>query len=417
MTLVNDEQPGEVSTPTALQFPEKLRHRRLLLVTESLGPTNGVTRSTISLLNHLQNHEVDVRAIAPYYEDPAGLSAKTTVPIHWMKGFPLPYNPELRIVYPFRLKQVYKKHQDFKPELMFLASPASLGGLVWLQSRHLSAPPMIANFQTDLAAYARTILPRGVNRAGGWAMDYVHRLCLSHPIVRKVLYPSQATRQYLEQIGIPADKLVYVGRGVDTVLFNPAKRSPELRQKFAPSGEVILLCVSRLSLEKGYDFLAKFAHRLFAQNMTFKLVITGGNNNPTIEKNIQGLFGNLSGHQVIFTGPKQGEELAQVYASADIFVYPSVTETFGQVIQEAMASGLPVVARKQGGPADLVIPGETGFLPEPENLDEFVGAVRQLIDQPETRLKYAANARQRTELATWEAVNNRIAHLLADNCL
>ena len=409
MTLAGQEH-------LALEFPDKLRHRRLLLVTESLGPTNGVTRATLSLLNHLQRHEVDVTAIAPFYEHGLDLSGKTTVPIHWFNGFPVPYNPELRIVYPFRLKKFYR-NRALQPEMVYLASPASLGGLIWLQSRHLASPPMIANFQTDLAAYARTILPRGINRLGGWTMDWVHRRCFNHPQIRKVLYPSSASRQYLESIGVAPEKLVLVGRGVDTVLFNPTKRSEELRHQFAPNGEIILLCVSRLSLEKGYDFLAKVAHQLFAEHLNFKLVITGGNNNPTIERNIKGLFGNLSGQEVIFTGPKQGEELAQVYASADIFVYPSLTETFGQVIQEAMASALPIVARRQGGPADLVIPGETGFLPAPQNLTEFVEGVRQLIEQPDLRAKYATNARQRAELATWEAVNNQIAHLLADYCL
>ena len=409
MTLLNDEE-------TTLGFPEKLRGRRLLLVTESLGPTNGVTRATLSLLNHLQRHEVDVTAIAPFYEHDTDFSSKTTVPIHWFNGFPLPYNPELRIVYPFRLNKFYR-NRALQPEMVYLASPASLGGLVWLQSRHYASPPMIANFQTDLAAYARTILPRGINRLGGWTMDWVHRRCFNHPTIRKVLYPSTASRHYLERIGVAPGKLEYIGRGVDTVMFNPAKRSDELRRQFAPNGEPILLCVSRLSLEKGYDFLAQVAHRLFAEHVTFKLVITGGNNNPTIERNIRGLFGRLAGQEVIFTGPKQGEELAAVYASADIFVYPSLTETFGQVIQEAMASGLPIVARREGGPADLVIPDQTGFLPAPESLSEFVQATKTLINDPAMQTRFAQNARQRAEKATWEAVNNQIAHLLADNCL
>ena len=416
MTSVNNESISASASPVTLEFPERLRHRRLMLVTESLGPTNGVTRATISLLNYLQQNEVEVVAIAPYYDQPDSLATTTNVPIHWLKGFPLPYNPELRIVYPFRLKKLYQT-KNLQPELMYLASPASLGGLVWLQSRQLAAPKMIANFQTDLAAYARTILPWGVNRVGGLAMDWIHRTSLNHPNIRKVLYPSQASRDYLEKIGLKPSKLVYVGRGVDTVLFNPAKRNEEFRQKIAPNGETILLCVSRLSLEKGYDFLARFAHRLFAEPVHAKLVITGGNNNPSIEKSIKGLFGELADKQVIFTGPKHGEELSEVYASADIFVYSSLTETFGQVIQEAMASALPVIARKQGGPADLVIPGETGFLPEPNDLDDFVAKVKFLLDHPETRQEYAANARHRAERATWDAVNNQIAHLLVDNCL
>ncbi len=273
---------------------------------------------------------------------------------------------------------------------------------------------MLVNFQTDLAAYARTILPPGLNRLAGITLDYLHRRCLGHPSIRKVLYPSQSSRLYLEQLGVPAAKLVQVGRGVDTELFNPARRDLELRRKLAPNNEVILLCVARLSLEKGFDFLAQAARQLAEEGgVPFKLVIVGGNLNPAIEKTIQGLFGEMVGRQVIFTGVKHGIELASLYASADVFVYSSLTETFGQVIQEAMASGLPVVARRKGGPADIVQPGKTGYLTSPHDLDEFVAGVSALILRPQLRSELGCYARRLAGRATWNRINHQIACNLA----
>ncbi|HEX2913856.1 MAG TPA: glycosyltransferase family 1 protein [Chloroflexia bacterium] len=414
MTSFGLEQRKPEVTAPALGFPEILQHKKVLLATESLGPVNGVTRSVLNLLKYLAQNKVETVVVAPRSDQAAQVEHSLGLPVIWLDGLPLPFNPELRLTYPFRLSKVYRR--SFRPDLIFLASPATLGAQIWWQSHGRDCPPVMANFQTDLSAYARTILPPGLNVPGSKLVDFLHRRCLGHPAVRKVLYPSQASRRYLEGLGIDPRKLKLVGRGVDVSLFNPAKRNQLWRSQIAPDGEPILLCVSRLSLEKGFDFLAQVAYRLAYENLPFKLVITGGNNNRAIERKIHDYFGELINRQVIFTGPKLGEDLSQTFASADLFVYPSITETFGQVIQEAMASGLPVVARRQGGPADLVKPGETGFLTHPDSVDEFVGVVKRLLASPELRAEQAQNARQRAENATWEQVNLTIARQMAE-CL
>lgn len=413
-TTVKD-QPG-LNLPEAVEaenliFPAALQGKRLLLATESLGPVNGVSRATLSLIEYLRRHSVEVAVLAPNFEARSGSLPGNDADLR-LKGFPLPYNPELKIVYPFRLNRVYRK--TFQPDLIYLASPASLGGQVLWQLRHRPDLPVIVNFQTDLAAYARTILPAGVNWLAGQVLDGMQGRAFRYPAVRKVLYPSTASRLYLEKLGVPADKLVRVGRGVNAELFHPSNRDMAWRSELAPNGEIILGCVARLSLEKGFDFLAQVARRLADEEVPFKLLITGGNRNPLVEKSIQNLFGELTGRQVIFTGLKQGQALARVYASADIFVYPSLTETFGQVIQEAMASGVPVIARSQGGPADIVQPGKTGFLVDPANLDGFVAAIKILASQPQVRAEFGLVARQRACQATWDNVNNQIAGLFAE---
>ncbi|MBN9389417.1 MAG: glycosyltransferase family 1 protein [Chloroflexi bacterium] len=400
--LLPQEQPGE-----DLVFPEALRGKRILIATESLGPVNGVSRATLSLIEYLNRHEVPLAILAPRFETKNGNSLLNADAAVRLKGVPLPYNPELQVVFPFRLSRVYR--QTFQPDLIYLASPASLGGQILWQLRGRRNPPVVVNFQTDLAAYARTIFPFGLNRITGWAVDGMQSHLFRYPAVRKVFYPSSASGSYLEKLGVSRDKLVRVGRGVNTTLFNPSNRDEAWRQELAPNGEIILGCVSRISLEKGFDFLAQVALKLAADNFPFKMLITGGNRNPLVEKNIRKLFGDLDGRQVVFTGLLQGQPLARAYATADIFVYPSLTETFGQVIQEAMASGLPVIARNQGGPGDIVQPDKTGYLIPPDDLDGFVAAIKKLASQPQLQKEFSEKARQLACQATWENVNNQIA--------
>lgn len=328
---------------------------------------------------------------------------------------PLPYNPELRVVLPFRLRRIMCAL--FRPEMVYLASPASLGIQLWRQAR-AAAIPMVANFQTDLASYARLSLPPAIGGPAGRTADRLHAMLYCDPSVRAVLCPSTASREYLLDLGVPARKIQIVRRGVDCTLFDARKRSQALRGSLAPNGEVLLLCVSRLSLEKGFDFLAAaFAATLQqAQGRRgcskFRLIVTGGNANPAIAQTIRGYFA-ARGLDVHFTGTLTGEALATMYASADFFVFPSQTETFGQVIQEAMASGLPVVAQRKGGPADLVRPGVTGYLTSPGDVEDFARQILDLVEDADHRTRIGYTARAIAEKRSWDAVNARIADIMA----
>jgi glycosyltransferase involved in cell wall biosynthesis len=278
---------------------------------------------------------------------------------------------------------------------------------------------MVANFQTDLAFYARLSLPHLIGELSSWGTDRLNAMIFRDPFVRAVLCPSSASRDYLLGLGVPINKVHIVRRGVDGILFDPRKRNAAIRAEVAPNGEILLLCVSRLSLEKGFDFLAaayEAAIRLARARALcprFRLVITGGNANPTIERTIQRYF-TARGLDVHFTGILTGEALAAMYASADLFVFPSQTETFGQVIQEAMASGLPVVAQRQGGPADLVRPSVTGTLVEPGDAEGFAREVVRLVEQPELRVRMGHTSRAIAEKRGWDTVNAQIAHIIAE---
>lgn len=406
---LNAEQTGE-------KLLEQLKTRKILIATESLGPVNGVSRATQALLDYLVAEGFQTAVVAPQLASDELEPPLKPFPLIRLKGWSLVYNPELRVVYPFRLSRIYQK--TFRPDLIYLASPASLGLQLWWQLRH-SKIPLVANFQTDLAYYSRLMLPKLLGQIVGWLIDRITGYVFRRPSVRAILYPSSSSRNYLLSLGVPAEKLRWVGRGVDGLLFNPCKRKASLREKLAPNGEILLLCVSRLSLEKGFDFLAEAYELIQLQAKQrenfpkFRLIITGGNSNPTIEQNIRSYF-EKRGLDVYFSGALVGEPLGEMFASADIFIFPSLTETFGQVIQEAMASGLPIVARRKGGPADLVLPDETGYLAEPEDVAAFAKYTLKLIEDYKLRASFGQTARKLAETRSWPEINRQIALILAE---
>jgi glycosyltransferase involved in cell wall biosynthesis len=414
-------------------FPDSLRGKRILLCTESYGPVNGVSRTTQMLVNHLRANGADVAVVAPHTRETTFVSkAPPTTPDSTtspkpgadrnidirIRGFPLPYNPELSVVYPVRLSKLYRRTFGAPPDLIYLASPASLGFQVMMQLRQhppANQIPILCNFQTDLAGYCAILFPPPFSSLAVLAFARVQSFLFNHPSVQTIFYPSRFVRRYLEAQRVHPSKLQILQRGVDTALFHPSKRSAALRAQISPDGEIILVCVSRLAGEKGFDFLARAAHALHARGVRFRLYIVGGNRNAAVEGEIKDLFAPLTAQgRVVFAGFLVGEALATAYASADVFLHCSVTETFGLVVLESMASGVPVVARDEGGPSDTVRDGETGYLTPPGDLEAFVERVVVLAGDGPLRERMGRDARRQAEEATWERINNRVAWRMAE---
>jgi glycosyltransferase involved in cell wall biosynthesis len=392
-------------------FPALLRGKRLLLVTESLGPVNGVSRTTLSLIEYLRRNGVQLAIVAPHSKESRLNPAGEGVAELRLPGYPLPYNPDLTVVYPFQLDDVYKR--TFKPDIVYLASPASTGFQFLLQIRQLQEPPVVLlNFQTDLSAYSEILFPGLVARFSVWLLGVVQGFLFSHRTVHTIFYPSSGIRRYLLKAGAPSGRLVQLGRGVDTALFDPSRRDDAYRKELAPNGETILVCVCRIAPEKGFDFLAQVAVRLVQQSFPFKLLIVGGNLNPSVEDEVHRLFDPVK-DKVVFTGLLTGTSLARAYASGDVFLHCSITETFGLVVLEAMASGLPVIARDEGGPSDIVRDQKTGYLVGPQDLDTFVSRVQRLAGDKTLLSTMSVAARTFTTETTWEKINRRVAWQLA----
>lgn len=409
----------EVTHPSALKpqdgrdkFPAHLRGKRILLATESLGPVNGVSRTTRSLIEYLRANGANVAVVAPKIDEKRfnlGRLAYANVRLH---GQPLPYNPDLTVVHPFRYDRLCTR--TFKPDLVYLASPASVGFQFLLQIRQLQEPPaVVCNFQTDLSAYSEIIFPPGMDKFAVWLLGVVQGFLFNQRSLYTIFYPCSDIRRYLENVGAPTDKLALLGRGVDTSLFNPSHRDEEYRKQLAPNGEIILTCICRLAPEKGFHFLAQVAEKLAEAGLNFKLLIVGGNRNPAVEAEVQSYFQNVK-DRTIFAGFLGGVDLARAYAAADLFLHCSITETFGLVVLEAMASGMPVVARDQGGPSEIVRHGNTGYLVPPQDLDMFVERTLLLCRDETLRSELATAALQQAKDTTWEKINQHVAWNLAD---
>ncbi|PKS05949.1 hypothetical protein jhhlp_007782 [Lomentospora prolificans] len=406
-------------------FPESIKGKRILLCTESFGPVNGVSRTTLMLVNHLRSQGAHVAVVAPHnhtkhntfvankYDNDSQIELR----IH---GYPLPFNPELSIVYPVRVSALIARTfgSDSPPDLIYLASPASLGFQIMLQMRQQPLEkqiPIICNFQTDLAGYCAILFPWPLSDVAVYTFAAVQSYLFRHHSVKSILYPSRFVRRYLEAQGVQNEKLDVLRRGVNTELFNPSRRSETLRREIAPDGEIILICVSRIAGEKGFDFLARAAKALDDSGLKFKLYIVGGNRNVEVEKEIHGMFEPLTEKKkVIFAGFKVGEDLAAAYASGDIFLHCSVTETFGLVVLESMASGVPVIARDEGGPSDIVEDGKSGYLVPPSDLEQFVQRVKEVASDRELHKRMGAESRKLACEATWEKINNKVAWKMAD---
>jgi glycosyltransferase involved in cell wall biosynthesis len=403
------------------EFPAVLKGKRILLATESLGPVNGVSRTTGMLIEYLRTNGVELAIVAPRYEQKGRLQPKPATAAHSasrsesevrLHGYPLPYNPDLTVVYPFRFDRVCQR--TFQPDIVYLASPASVGYQFLWQIRQLQEPPVVLlNYQTDLAAYGSILLPGSLGHFATWLVNRVQGFLFNHPSVDTIFYPCSDVRAYLEKHGAPSDRLVQLGRGVDTVLFTPAHRDEAYRRELAPNGEIILAYICRLAPEKGFEFLAKAAIELVREALPFKLLIVGGNRNPDVENDVRNLFEPVRDH-VIFTGFLSGVSLARAYAAADVFLHCSITETFGLVVLESMASGVPVIARAQGGPSDIVKDGETGYLVAPEELDEFVRLTLKVSRDADLRKHLGVAARAFADETTWEKINRRVAWHLVD---
>jgi phosphatidylinositol alpha 1,6-mannosyltransferase len=354
---------------------------RVAIVAESFLPNvNGVTNSVLRVIEHLRRTGHEVLVIAPDAPNgqPPAARVHDGVRVHRVpsKMFPKVTSLPLGVPRP-RMVGVLR---GFGPDIVHLASPALLGYGGLLAARHLDVPT-VAVFQTDVAGFAQSY-GVGVMSRAAWA--WTRHL---HGKADRTLAPSTSAMENLVAHHVP--RVHHWGRGVDVTGFVPSARDDVLRSRWSPSGKPIVGFVGRLAPEKHVERLAVLARREDLQ-----LVIVGdGVDRPKLESVMP---------STIFTGALYGTELAAAYASMDVFVHAGEHETFCQTVQEAMASGVPVIAPNAGGPRDLVTPMHTGLL---LSVDEFEaklpGAVDHLLAE---RQRYSLAARRSVVSRTWPAV-------------
>ncbi|HEY5833076.1 glycosyltransferase family 4 protein [Streptomyces sp.] len=356
---------------------------RVAIVTESFPPdVNGVAHCALRTAEHLarRGHEPLVVAPAgPYGPD----SGQNPCPVVRVPSLPLPGYPQVRVALPGR--RTAAAIAAHRADLVHLASPFVLGARGLAAATRMRVPA-VAVYQTDLAGYARTYLNAG--EAAAW-----RRIRAVHTAAARTLAPSTASLTALAEHGVPRVHLW--PRGVDSARFHPGHRDEALRRELAPRGELIVGYVGRLAPEKHVELLAETCAL-----PGVRVVITGdGPSTPALRAALPG---------AVFLGRRTGDDLARVYASLDVFCHTGPFETFCQTVQEAMASGLPVIAPAAGGPLDLVAQGRTGLLVPPGDAAAVRDAVRRLHGDPRLRVRYGAAARSEVADRTWEAVGDQL---------
>ena len=355
---------------------------RIAIVTESFAPdVNGVANSVMRTAEYLLSHGHAVLVVAPRparrtVRDDA-VATHLGYPVIRLMSLPMPGYPQVRLTPPSqRLRQALAA---FRPDVVHLASPFILGKWGADVARELGVP-IVAVYQTDVAGYTHDYrLARLEDLA--W-----RRIANIHAKANLTLAPSDVTAEQLRQRGVP--NLRCWGRGVDTVMFDPAKRSDELRQAWGVGRQLVVGYVGRLAPEKSVHLLSAVT----ALDGVRVIVVGDGPARRHLERVLP---------HATFLGVRRGFELAQTYASFDVFVHTGALETFGQTIQEAQASGLPVVAPARGGPMNLVRPGVNGFLVTPGDPAAFAGAVAALNANPAMRCRLGIAGRREVLGRTW----------------
>lgn len=353
---------------------------RVAIIAESFLPQiNGVTNSVCRVVEQLTDRGHDVLVVGP--DSDVGEYAGATVV--GVRSVTLPGNDDSLIGLSTG-RQVATILRDFAPDVVHLASPAWLGKAGISAAARLGIPS-VAVFQTDLAGFARNYrIWRIIGDDVIWA--WLRRI---HAQADRTLVPSTPTMRQLADRGFP--RLALWARGIDLVRFHPAHRDDELRRTLAPNGETIVGYVGRLAPEKHVATLAAL------RDLTgVALVVVGSG--PS-EPELRALLPNAT-----FLGFRTGEALSRVYASLDVFVHTGPSETFCQSVQEALASGVPVVAPDSGGPVDLVTPGVTGHLVAPADRPAWATAVQSLVDEPQRRQRMARAARVSVQGRSWHAM-------------
>lgn len=278
-----------------------------------------------------------------------------------------------------------------QPDIVQCATPGPIGFGAMASARSLRIP-VVAQYHTEVAEYAARMMGRRSGVAAGAVVSWFYRhadLCLA---------PSRSTAARLSGFGVEESRIVLVPRGTDLSLFSPSHRDRASLARFGiDPRSPVLLYVGRLSREKNLDVLLR-AHAIVRTTRPDATLLVVGSG-PVEDA--------LEGPGVVRTGPLHGAALGAVYASADVFAFPSETETFGNVVVEAQAAGLPVVVAAAGAAHENVVPGVTGLVADGGRPESFAAAIASLLDDPDRRATMGCAAHRFAQRFDGEAAARR----------
>jgi glycosyltransferase involved in cell wall biosynthesis len=354
--------------------------RRVAIVADGLGGMHGVTHTL---------DEIRDRGVPGFEVEVIGTDASVDRRLPAVAEVEIPFYEGLRVGVPL-LPAAVEALAEGRYDIVHLCSPGPAGVAAALIARIMELP-LVGSYHTELGAYAGLRSGDARLRAG---MDAA--LAALYGLCEIVLSPSESADASLRALGVASGRIGRWDRGVDIGRFDPRLRDPGLLP-----GELSVLYAGRLTSEKGADLLAEAFLSAHARDPRLHLVLAGGG--PEEHALRERL-----GPDATFLGWLDSRELARVYASADVFLFASRTDTFGQVILEAQASGLPVVAVAEGGPLSLIENGRTGRLCPPEP-DALADAVLELAHSPGLRRQLARSGHAAVRERTWERALERLA--------
>jgi glycosyltransferase involved in cell wall biosynthesis len=298
--------------------------------------------------------------------------------------FVLPEYPELKLNFPPILDVMdFIEREGFTR--IHISTPGTVGLLGLLIARMMNIPAA-GTYHTDIPQYVRSLTNDEFLEQAAWSY-----MIWFYGQMEEVMVPSVGTREQLAARGLPPERMKPLPRWVDTEVYSPEMRNPTFwKSRGAGLGRVVLLYVGRVSREKGLEMLVDAFKELVDAGSAIALAVVG--DGPYREE----MEASLAGYPAMFTGYLAGEQLQRGYASADLFVFPSATDTFGNVVLEAQASGLPVIVSDEGGPRELMIDGETGIVFKASRTSDLVAAISSMISDSQRITRMGINARRFT---------------------
>lgn len=345
-----------------------------------------MSRTLARLFGTLEERGIDFKVFSPFVPDDSVPWSGRVRPLRYVR-FPL--YADYRVSLPHVTRGLRADLAEYSPDLVHVVSPTP--GAAWAQGwAERNGVPVVASFHTHFVSYFRYYGVAPFERFGWKVLRRFYARC------ERVYAPSMSIIEELRREGIGGLELW--SRGIDLSGFSPTHRSPALRSE-AGAGDAtpILLLVSRLVKEKDLADLIAVDHELRRRGVAFRLVLVGGGPmRRELEARLPGAH---------FAGHRTGAELSRWYASADVFVFPSTTETLGNVVLEALASGIPAVVVDRGGPQDLIDHGVNGYVARANDIRDIADRLEPLLRDPDLRARMGSAARESAGSRDWEEIN------------
>ncbi len=345
----------------------KQSHRlKFALVTETFKPEiNGVAMTLGKIADHLSNNQHQVQVIRPKQSQLDNANNTANFKEHLVVGMAIPFYKHLKFGFPAK-NRLIKLWADNKPDVVHIATEGPLGWSALQAAKHLNIP-VISSYHTNFDQYSKHYGASFLMKPIESYLKYFHNQTLA------TLAPTQKVVDALTESGYK--NVSIMARGVDTSQFSPANRSSELRKKWnATDTDLVLIHVGRLAKEKNILLVIESFRAIQQHQPNAKLVFVG--DGPMREELAKAC------PQAIFSGSMQGQALAEHYASADLFIFPSVTETFGNVVPEALASGLCVVAYDYAAAGDIIKHGTNGLLAPFDQAKDLIQTALDAVKKP-----------------------------------